>query len=160
MIDDKTIAKIAEDAANKAINFIPSRQSEQTPQQPQTKDLDAQYEHKAYITKPSTPQTYYYQRFYGLSDKAKNALNQAYLIRKEPFTDKRWVELMVDFTEGTKKAHYTGTENDLRTFKTMAVYYAEKYRKGSDWHKNEGFRNTIKDELNCYRKTLARPDLC
>ena len=146
MIDDEHISKIAEDAVNKVFDH-------DTPQQPR-------YEHKAFISKPSTPQTYYRQRFYGLSDKAKDALNKAYLMRKEPFTDKRWIELMVDFTEETKKAYYTGEESDLRTFKTMAVYYAERYRQGGTWHKSKEFQNTIKEEFDSYRKQFARPDLC
>jgi len=158
MLDDKTISKIASEAANKTITFTSLSQSEQTPLQPRIKDCEVSYEHKAIVNKPSAHSPYYYERFYSLSDKAKNALNEAYLMRKEPFTDKRWIKLMVDFTEGTNKAHYTGSAKDLRNLKTMAVYYVERYRKGlNSWRGNLQLQNTIKAELNSYRDEFARP---
>ena len=120
------ISKIAEEAAAKALANNSGRK------------VVTSYENKSYIKgqENCARKPYYYERFYNLTSEAKHSLNGAYIIRKEPFTDKRWNVLFEEFTSATKKEHFTGKSDDLKTFVTMAIFYAEHYKTGNKaWQK-------------------------
>ena len=90
------IEKIAEEAVSKVFDF-------QSPPNPEERKCEVSYEVKAQINETSNHKPYYHQRFHGLTNEAKVALDKAYGMRKTPLSDKQWVNLYVKFTEATNK---------------------------------------------------------
>ena len=69
------------------------------------------------------PKGYYSDRFRGMSEKAKEAMAKAYLIRKKDWNDERWVDYYKDFLIETDEAF---KDEGLKGFRTMACFYWER----------------------------------
>ena len=154
-ISDKQIKNIAEEAVNKAFNY-------KTPPKPEG------YEVKAEINERGGRKPYYYERFYSLTDEAKHALNKAYTLRQESLDNPEFIDCYLKFSKETKQKHVGSDDLDnVRAFRTMAVYYQEKYLRGkriqtaSMEHKSDSFyESKIADELRSFRNKYAGLDLC
>ena len=154
-ISDQKIKNIAEEAVNKAFNY-------QTPPKPEG------YEVKAEINERGGRKPYYYERFYSLTDEAKHALNKAYTLRQEPLSDPEFIDCYLKFSKETKQKHVGSDDLDnVRAFRTMAVYYQEKYLRGKriqtasienkfDSH----YEDKIQEKLQSFRNQYAGLDLC
>jgi len=154
------IERIAEEAVNKAFNF-------QSPPNPEERKCEVSYEVKAQINETSNHKPYYHQRFHGLTNEAKAALDKAYGMRKTPLSDKQWVNLYVKFTEATNKEFYSsGKSGSLEEFRTMAVFYCERYKNSiitmkKGLSKGEAFFNEQIDKIiDVHRNQYAGADLC
>jgi len=81
---------------------------------------------------------YYSDRFRGMSEKAKSAMNKAYLIRLKSWDDERWVDYYKDFLIETEEEF---KEEGLRGFRTMACFYCERIanKKGCTDFMNKGW---------------------
>mgnify|MGYP001180017709 CR=1 FL=1 len=160
-ISNQKIKNIAEEAVNKAFNF-------KTPPQPEERKAEVSYEVKAEINERGGRKPYYYERFYSLTDEAKYALNKAYTLRHEPLDNADFIDCYLTFSKETKQKHVGNDDLDnVRSFRTMAVYYQEKYLKGkrvqtaSIENKSESFyESKIADELRSFRNKYAGLDLC
>lgn len=135
---DQVIDDAANDASDKAIQYLNQANN---PRQ----------------DKPDTPvnTAYFSHKFIGLNEKAKSALAKAYLIRREPFTDHRWVDCYADWLTATGNK-YHDKHDGLKDFKTMSAYYWTRINAGKgDFIKKD--YSHIKDMLreNIRRKTDA-----
>ena len=72
---------------------------------------------------------YYSDRFRGMSEKAKQAMAKAYLIRKKDWNDERWVDYYKDFLIETDEAF---KDEGLKGFRTMACFYCERISNKKD----------------------------
>ena len=154
MIDEDTISRIAQDAVDKVYG-IETATGSLKPR------CEVSYEGKAFINKPFSPNDYYSRRFAGMSDKSKKLLAEAYLMRQEPLSDKRWIDLYLKFVKATNKRFHSD-DNGLKDFKTMAVYYWEKIRnrKNNLTTKDESFySNNISRHFTDYRNRMAGIEL-
>ena len=154
------IEKIAEEAVSKVFDF-------QSPPNPEERKCEVSYEVKAQINETSNHKPYYHQRFHGLTNEAKAALDKAYGMRKTPLSDKQWVNLYVKFTEATNKEFYSsGKSGSLEEFRTMAVFYCERYKNSiitmkKGLSKGEAFFNEQIDKIiDVHRNQYAGADLC
>jgi len=158
-ITDKEKEKIAEEAVSKVFDF-------QTPPKPEERKCEVSYEVKAQINETSNHKPYYHQRFHGLTTEAKAALDKAYGMRKTPLSDKQWVDPMVKFTKATNKEFYSGKTKSLEEFRTMAVFYSERYKNSiitmkKSRLKSEAFYDQrIEEIFDDYRNRYAGADLC
>jgi hypothetical protein len=159
-ITDREIEKIAAEAVSKVFDF-------ETPPNPEEKKCEVSYEIKAQINETSYHKPYYHQQFYGLTTEAKAALEKAYGMRKTPLSDKQWIDLYVKFTEATNKEFYSsGKSGSLEEFRTMAVFYCERYKNSfitmrKSLSKGEAFFDQQIDKIiDDYRNRYAGADLC
>jgi len=153
------IERIAEEAVNKAFNF-------QSPPNPEERKCEVSYEVKAQINETSNHKPYYHQRFHGLTNEAKVALDKAYGMRKTSLSDKQWIDLYVKFTKATNKEFYSGESGSLDEFRTMAVFYCERYKNSiitmkKGLSKGEAFfDHEIRKIIDDHRNQYAGADLC
>ena len=152
-ITDSDIRRIAAEAVSKQFDF-------KTPPKQEESKCEVSYEVKAQINETSTHKPYYHQRFHGLTNEAKAALDKAYGIRKTPLSDKQWVDLMVKFTKATNKEFYSGKSNSLEEFRTMAVFYCERYKNSIITMKKELFDQQVETAIEDCRNRYAGADLC
>ena len=152
-ITDSDIRRIAAEAVSKQFDF-------KTPPKQEESKCEVSYEVKAQINETSNHKPYYHQRFHGLTNEAKSALDKAYGIRKTPLSDKQWVDLMVKFTKATNKEFYSGKSNSLEEFRTMAVFYCERYKNSIITMKKELFDQQVETAIEDCRNRYAGADLC
>ena len=80
---------------------------------------------------------YYADRFKGMSEKAKEAMAKAYLIRRKGFTDERWVDYYKDFLIETDEVF---KDEGIKGFQTMSCFYWERVAN------KKGFSDIIKKD--------------
>ena len=153
-ITNEDIRRIAAEAVSKQFDF------KSPPKQEESK-CEVSYEVKAQINETSNHKPYYHQRFHGLTNEAKVALDKAYGMRKTPLSDKQWVNLYVKFTEATNKEFYSsGKSGSLEEFRTMAVFYCERYKNSIITMKKELFDQQVETAIEDCRNRYAGADLC
>ena len=160
-ISNQKIKNIAEEAVNKAFNF-------KTPPQPEERKAEVSYEVKAEINERGGRKPYYYERFYSLTDEAKYALNKAYTLRQESLDNPDLIDAYLKFSKETKQKHVGNDDLDnVRSFRTMAVYYQEKYKLGKNTMTSSienkfdsHYEDKIQEKLQSFRNQYAGLDLC
>lgn len=108
---EEMISNVADSAADEAINYLNNQSS------PSRKD------------QPPVNTEYYSHKLLGLDERAKKALARAYLIRREPYTDERWIDAYADWLSATGHK-YHDKHDGLKDFKTMAHYYYTRIKSG------------------------------
>ena len=159
IISDSEIKRIAAEAVNKVFDF-------ESPPKSEERKCEVSYEVKAQINETSNHKPYYHQRFHGLTNEAKTALDKAYGMRKTSLSDKQWIDLYVKFTKATNKEFYSGESGSLDEFRTMAVFYCERYKNSiitmkKGLSKGEVLLDQqIESKLQDFRNRFAGADLC
>ena len=94
---------------------------------------------------------YYSHKFIGLDKEAKSVLGKAYLIRQEPWSNPKWVEIYADWLIATKHK-FQKEEEGLKQMRTMAVFYFEKIKVDKDGLIKKDVRLEGYDSLKDYAK--------